>query len=162
MAEINWEKIKKEATRLSNIEAIKKELAHLKAEIKKIDVRVHLKPSTKKRLKDFENRYNQLLNSLNQAQRQIDRELTKGLKILKRTKLDSERQLKVIREAVKKQGQIFEQAARDFRKKKTSKNKTTGARKAASKKTTAKRKTAAKVTKKVTQKKTPTRARKKS
>jgi phenylalanyl-tRNA synthetase alpha subunit len=100
---LNWEKIKNEAKRLTDVAELKKELSKLSQEIQSFDLSQHLSPSAKKRVSEFEKAYNQVLAKINRAQRQFDRELNRALSQLKKTKVEAEKQVKKVRKKAQQQ-----------------------------------------------------------
>lgn len=129
---INWEKVKSEVIRLSNTDELKKELQRLLTEIKKFDIHSHLSPSAKSRLNDLERRYNLLVNNVNRAQRQFDREFNKVLRVLRKGKVDAEKTFKSVQKTAKQQQKKFKKVSTRLRKKVTKKSGSGGSRKRAS------------------------------
>jgi chromosome segregation ATPase len=113
---LNWEKIKKEAVRLSDFAELKKELTKLGNEIQTFDISQHFTPSAKKKVAEFEKAYNQVLAKLNKAQRQFDREFNKAVSRLKKTRVEAEKQVKTVRIKAQQHKSKFKKAADKLRK----------------------------------------------
>lgn len=146
MATINWEKIKAEIQKLTDVDYLSTELNRIANELKKFDVNAYLSPTAKTRLKDLEKRYSELLKGISKQQRQFDREFNKVVRSLKTHKTDIEKKLKVVQAKAKTQKAKVESVGEELKKKVAE----TVAAKAPSKKKVTKKK----VTKKTTTKKT--------
>ncbi len=126
-AQVNWQKIRNEFNRLSDVDQLKSEVQRIGAEIRKFDYQSVLSPTAKQRLKTFEKRYTVLMRSISTAQRQMDREFNRILRQIKSHRTD-------VTKAVSFQRNKLEKAATGLRKRFS--KKTTGAtRKRASTKT---------------------------
>lgn len=115
---INWDKIKKEAVRLSDFAVLKKELSKLSKDIQSFDLTQHLSPSARKRVSEFEKAYNQVLAKINRAQRQFDRELNKALQQLKRTRVEAEKQVERVRKKAEQHKTKVQKTTTQVKKKK--------------------------------------------
>lgn len=124
----SWQKIRNEFTRLTDVEQLKSEVHRIGNELRKFDFHTVLSPSAQAKVKLFERRYAELMRTMQQAQRQVDREFNKIL-----------RQIKTRRGVVYKAVDEQKNKLDDIRKRFT-------AGSAKMKKTTAKRATARKTT----------------
>jgi hypothetical protein len=86
--------IKKEIGKLTDLDYLKAELNRIAVEIKKFDVHVSLTPQTKDKLDQLEKRFRDVLKTINQMQSQVDREIVKFMKVVKKTRLDAEKKLR--------------------------------------------------------------------
>lgn len=147
--QVNWQRIRSELTRLADVEELKGEVQRIGNEIRKFDFQSVLSPSAQAKVKTFEKRYNELMRTIAQAQRQMDREFTRILRQVKTHRTD-------VTKVVAQQKEKLEKVSTDFRKRFSMKTKAAAA--------TAKRaKTAGTSTRKTTAKKaTATRKRKKA
>jgi hypothetical protein len=107
--QVNWQKIRTEINRLTDVEQLKSEVQRIGAEIRKFDFHTVLSPAAQQKLKRFEKRYNTLLRSIAQAQRQMDREFNRILRNIKSHRTDVEK-------AVTQQKTKLEKASMGFRK----------------------------------------------
>lgn len=80
--------LKKELGRLTDINYLKKELSRIagdvRKEVKKFDVHVHLTPQAKVRLEKLEERFQEVLKSLRDLQKQVDSNLDRFVKVVRR------------------------------------------------------------------------------
>ncbi len=79
----SWQKIRKEFTRLTDVDHLKSEVHRIGNELRKFDFHAVLSPSAQARVKMFERRYATLMRTMQQAQRQADREFNKILRQVK-------------------------------------------------------------------------------
>jgi predicted nucleic acid-binding Zn-ribbon protein len=79
----SWQKIRNEFTRLTDVEQLKSEVHRIGNEIRKFDFHTVLSPSAQAKVKMFERRYAELMRTMQQAQRQVDREFNKILRQIK-------------------------------------------------------------------------------
>jgi hypothetical protein len=85
--------ITEDLRKLTDLKYIKTELNKVVADLKKIDLHVHLTPQAKSRLKVVEKRFNLLRGRLTGLQKQVDGEVNKFIKILKKTGSDTRERL---------------------------------------------------------------------
>lgn len=80
--------LKKELSRLTDIKYLKKELSRIagdvRKEVKKFDVHVHLTPQAKARLEQLETRFNEVLKTLRDLQKQVDSNLDRFVKVVRK------------------------------------------------------------------------------
>ena len=74
---LDWNKIRQEINRLSDLNVLKSEIQKVRDEVKSFDYQGFLSPTAQKRVKDFEVRYNKLMKTVGSAQKQLDREFDK-------------------------------------------------------------------------------------
>jgi len=79
----SWNRIRNEFTRLTDVNELKSEVHRIGTELRKFDFHTVLSPSAKARVKKFERRYVDLMRTVQQAQRQVDREFNKILRQVK-------------------------------------------------------------------------------
>lgn len=79
----SWQKIRNEFQRLTDVDQLKSEVHRIGNEIRKFDFHTVLSPSAQARVKSFERRYAELMRTMQQAQRQVDREFNKILRQVK-------------------------------------------------------------------------------
>ncbi len=82
-AQASWQKIRNEFTRLTDVDQLKSEVHRIGNELRKFDFHAVLSPSAQARVKMFEGRYAKLMRTMQQAQRQVDREFNKILRQVK-------------------------------------------------------------------------------
>lgn len=82
-AQVSWKKIRTELQRLADVDKLKTEVTRIGNEIKNFDFHSVLSPSAAAKVKNFEKRYSELMRTLHQAQRQVDREFNKVLRQIK-------------------------------------------------------------------------------
>ena len=58
---MNWEKIKAEVTKFADVEYLRKELHKISQDIGRFNLKSYLAPSTQKKIKSLEDRYNNML-----------------------------------------------------------------------------------------------------
>lgn len=134
--QVNWKKIRDEFQRLTNVEKIKSEVNRIGTEIRKFDYNTVLSPAAQSRVKTFERRYAELMRTLHQAQRQVDREFNRILRQIKVHRSD-------MNKAVAQQKYKLEQAStvlkKRFSKKAAPSRPRTAKRKATAKKRTSRK-----------------------
>ena len=81
--QVNWQKIRLELNRLTDVEALKSEVQRIGTELRKFDFHTVLSPAAQQKMKKFEKRYTVLMRSISQAQRQMDREFNRILRTIK-------------------------------------------------------------------------------
>jgi predicted nucleic acid-binding Zn-ribbon protein len=89
--QLNWQKIRTEINRLTDVEQLKSEVQRIGSEIRKFDFQAVLSPAAQQKLKKFEKRYTTLMRSISQAQRQMDREFNRVLRNIKTHRSDVEK-----------------------------------------------------------------------
>lgn len=112
MINADLDSIKRELSKLTDVEYLKKEIAKLASEIRNYENNPKLPPQAKARLKQLENRFKELRVRLTQLEKQAESEVSKIVALLRKTKAQAEKKL---REA----GLVKKAASR--RKKKSSK-----------------------------------------
>jgi hypothetical protein len=88
--QVNWKKIRNEFQRLTDVEQLKAEVHRIGSEIRKFDYHSVLSPSAQSKVKTFEKRYSNLMRTIGQAQRQVDREFNRILRQIKTYRSDVE------------------------------------------------------------------------
>lgn len=78
--------IKRELSRLANVEYLKKELNRIAHEVKNFDEYIPLNNQAKKRLTQLERRFRDLMKSVGRLQQQIDSNLSRFLKSMRGSK----------------------------------------------------------------------------
>ncbi|MGE4132528.1 MAG: DUF4286 family protein [Bdellovibrionales bacterium] len=131
----NWQRIRDEIQRLTSVDELKTEVHRIGTEIRKFDFHTMLSPAAQAKVKVFERRYANLMRSVQQAQRQVDREFNRLMRQIKTRKTD-------VSKAMKQQKSKLQDIQRTFT-----------ASKAKVKKTAKKGKTAATKTRTTTKKK---------
>ncbi|MBX3022849.1 MAG: hypothetical protein KF799_14335 [Bdellovibrionales bacterium] len=130
--QVNWQRIRSELQRLSDVEQLKSEVQRIGSEIRKFDFHTVLSPSAQQKVKTFEKRYAELMRTIHQAQRQMDREFNRILRQIKLHRTD-------VSKVVGQQKEKLEKISTDFQKrfskkaKAAAKSSTTTARKTARK-----------------------------
>lgn len=129
----SWNRIRTEFTRLTDVDQLKNEVHRIGNELRKFDIHTVLSPSAKARVKQFERRYVDLMRTVQQAQRQVDREFNK---ILRQVKARRGMVTKVMNEQKSKLNDLrkvftatSKQMNHQAKKTKTTKSKTAGTKK---------------------------------
>jgi hypothetical protein len=134
----NWRDRFEELLKVKNVDDLKGELtrlgADLQEEIKQFDLQEYLSPTAKDRLKNLETRYADVMKAVAKAQKQFDREFSKSMKTLKKTRADAEKRLSTIRSQVQVQRKRVLKASDKLRSKLVKKTKAKKARKKATSK----------------------------
>ncbi len=107
--QVNWKKIRTEFKRLSDVEELKSEVQRIGAEIRKFDFQSVLSPNAQTKIKKFEKRYADLMRTIHQAQRQMDREFNRILRQIKGHRSD-------VNKVVAQQKNKLEKVSRDMKK----------------------------------------------
>ena len=81
--QVNWQKIRDEFQRLTDVEQLKSEVHRIGHELRKFDLQKVLSPAAQDRVKHFEKRYAELVRTLTKAQTQVDREFNRLMKQIK-------------------------------------------------------------------------------
>lgn len=142
--QINWNKIRNEVTRLSDVNVLKSEVQKISDDVRNFDYQKILSPNAKKKVKEFEKKYTKVMKSVQSAQRQVDREFNKIVRQVQEKRQTAEQQIEKLRGLAETQKQKID----SFIKAKTAKAKTKGSSKSTSKKKTAAKKTGTSKTKK--------------
>lgn len=133
--QVNWQKIRNEFSRITDVDSLKTEVQKIRKELSKFDLNAVLSPAAAQKVKSFEKRYSTLMRTVHQAQRQVDREFNRILREVKVRRQDVNR-------VVADQKSRIEKASNELRKYWAK----TSAKPAAKKSTGAKKKTAARKT----------------
>lgn len=150
-SKLNWKKIKTDLNYYAqvgrtNLDAAKSEVQRLSQEIKGFNLK--LSPTTLRKLKGLEKKYFGVLQSLNTAQRQADREIVRVSRKFKSQRADIEKALINLKEMAQKQREKIKAAADNFQGK-TKPTKKASAKKTVKKATAAVKKKATRAKKKV-------------
>ncbi len=86
--------IKRELSKLTDVEYLKKELSKITSEIRNYDSNPKLSPQAKTRLKQLEARFKDLRARMSTLEKQAEVEITKIIKLLRKTKDEAERKLR--------------------------------------------------------------------
>jgi hypothetical protein len=78
--QVNWQKIRTELQRFADVDKLKTEVQRIGQELRSFDFHSVLSPSAQTKVKTFEKRYAELLRTIHQAQRQMDREFNRILR----------------------------------------------------------------------------------
>jgi hypothetical protein len=133
--QVNWQKLKGELNKLADVNKLREDLQKIATEIRKFDFHTILTPDAKERVKTFEKKYAELIKTVHQAQRQVDREVNKILRQVKGSAILADGRLENIRRVAFDQRDRLTKLTQDLRKrfgktgKKKTKRKTTGTRK---------------------------------
>lgn len=107
--QVNWQRIRGELVRLTDMENLKDEVHRIGSEIRNFDFHSVLSPTAKERVKNFEKRYSDLMRTIHQAQRQMDREINRIMRQIKTHRAD-------VTKAVSQQKEKLEKVSADFKK----------------------------------------------
>ncbi len=80
----DFNSIRKELEKLTDVDYLKKELARVKEEIKNFDVNVHLTPQAKAKLRGLEQSFDELRKRVSKFQKQVDSEIVKFASIIRK------------------------------------------------------------------------------
>lgn len=80
---VDLNSLKSELSRLTDIKYLKKELNRIAGEVKKFDVHRHLNPQARERLEALEERFRDLLKTLQDLQKQVDSNLDRLLQVMR-------------------------------------------------------------------------------
>ncbi len=112
--QVNWKKIRSEFQRLADVDKLKSEVQRIGSEIRKFDFHSVLSPSAATKVKTFEKRYAELMRTIHQAQRQMDREFNRIMRQIKGHRSD-------VTKVVAQQKSKLEKVSRDMQKRFTKK-----------------------------------------
>ncbi len=107
--QVNWKKIRSEFNRLADVDTLKSEVQRVGAEIRNFDFHTVLSPAAQQKVKTFEKRYSNLMRTISQAQRQVDREFNRILREIKTRRKD-------VNKAVTQQKSKLEAVSKQFKK----------------------------------------------
>lgn len=107
--QVNWQWIRSEFQRLADVEKLKSEVQRIGAELRNFDFQGVLSPRAKEKVKAFEKRYGEIMRTIHQAQRQVDREFNRVLRQIKTHRVDMSK-------VVTQQKDKLEKLSTDFRK----------------------------------------------
>jgi hypothetical protein len=133
--QVNWQKLRGELNKLADVGKLKQDLQKIASELRKFDFHTILTPEAKERVKTFEKKYAELIKTVHQAQRQVDREVNKILRQVKGSAILADVKLENIRRVAFDQRERLNKVTQDLRKrfakttKKKGKRKSTGTRK---------------------------------
>lgn len=108
-SQVNWQKIRNEFQRLTDVEELKSEVHRIRTELAKFDFHTVLSPAAKAKVKAFEKRYAELMRTISQAQRQVDREVNRIMRQIKGHRND-------VSKIMTEQKSKLETLSKDFRK----------------------------------------------
>lgn len=96
------DKIKTELSKIKDLQSFKVELGKLGQEIAQELVKLNATygPQAKKKLDEIEKRYNEVLRSLTDRQKQLDKELVKARDVLKQTRGEVEKRFEMAKKHV--------------------------------------------------------------
>jgi hypothetical protein len=108
-SQVNWQKIRNEFQRLTDVEELKGEVHRIRNELAKFDFHTVLSPTANAKVKAFEKRYSELMRTISQAQRQVDREVNRIMRQIKGHRND-------VSKIMTEQKTKLETLSKDFRK----------------------------------------------
>jgi hypothetical protein len=114
--QVNWQKLRSELNKLTDVQKLKEDLQKIATEIRKFDFHTVLTPQAQARVKTFEKKYAEILKTVHQAQRQVDREVNKIIRQVKSHGILADVKLENIRRVAHDQSQRFTKTAQDLRK----------------------------------------------
>jgi hypothetical protein len=116
--ENRWVARLEEILQVKNVDELKSELTKLagevQTEIQNFDIKEHLSPEAKSRLKSLEKRYNEVVRAVHKAQKEFDREFNKSLRTLKSTRQEAEKQLNAIKNKITKHQTTIVKASKNL------------------------------------------------
>lgn len=125
--QVNWRKIRNELQRFADVDTLKTEVHRIGQELRKFDFHSVLSPAAQTKVKTFEKRYADLMRTIHQAQRQMDREFNR---ILRRIHVHRSDVSKAVNQQKHKLEKVSVDLQKRFSKKAASKTpRTTAARK---------------------------------
>lgn len=113
--QVNWQKIKSELNKLADVTKLSDELRKVANEIRNFDFHTVLTPQAQERVKAFEKRYGEILKTVHQAQRQVDREVNKILRQVKTHSILADGRLESLRKVAHQGTQKLSKVAEDLR-----------------------------------------------
>ena len=135
--QVNWKKIRDEFQRLADVDKLKKEVTRIGKDLRKFDFHTVLSPAAQAKVKKFERRYSDLMRTIHQAQRQMDREFNRVLRQINVHRTDV---TKVVNEQKKNLEKASQVMKKRFSKKSAAPVRTAGTPKRVTKKSTTTRK----------------------
>jgi len=90
------DEIKSELQRLTDLKFLKTELNRIGTEISKFNLNLKLPPAAKSRLRQLERQLRDLRKRMTSLQKQVDREVNKFVKVLRKTRTQTEARLKKV------------------------------------------------------------------
>src|SRR3954471_14990845 len=114
--QVNWQKLKSELNKLTDVQKLKEDLQKIASELRKFDFHTILTPDAKERVKTFEKKYADLIKTVHQAQRQVDREVNKILRQVKGSAILADDRLENIRRVAFDQRDRLTKITQDLRK----------------------------------------------
>ncbi len=107
--QVNWKKIRDELQRFANVDKLKTEVQRIGTELRNLDFQSVLSPTAQAKVKVFERRYVDLMRTIQQGQRQMDREFNRILRQIKVHRSD-------VSKVVAEQKSKLEKASKDMQK----------------------------------------------
>lgn len=139
--QVNWQKIRNEFSRITDVESLKTEVQKIRKELSKFDLNSVLSPAAAQKVKSFEKRYSNLMRTVHQAQRQVDREFNRILREVKVRRADVNRVVADQKSRIEKaSNELRKYWAKSAAKPAGSTKKSTGAKKKTSARKTTKKK----------------------
>lgn len=89
--------------KLTSVESFKSEIHKMSQEIK-ANINSSLSAQAKENIKKLEKKYNELVITLNKAQKQLESELKKAMQLVKKTRTDVEKKLHILKKSKSKKG----------------------------------------------------------
>lgn len=132
--QVNWKKIQAELQRFADVDKLKSEVQRIGGELRQLDFHSVLSPSAQAKVKGFEKRYSELMRTMHQAQRQVDREFNRIVRQIKSHRSD-------VTKVVNQQRTKLEKVSRDMRKRFAAATKSAQSTKAAKAGTATRKKT---------------------
>lgn len=110
--QVNWNKLKSELNKLTDVTKLKNDLQKMASDIRKFDYQTVLTPQAKERVKLFEKKYSEIIKTVHQAQRQVDREVNKIIRHVKGNRLLTDVKLDTIRKMAQEQLKVTQELAK--------------------------------------------------
>jgi hypothetical protein len=114
--QVNWTKLRAELNKLSDVGKLRQDLQRIASDLRKFDFHTVLTPQALERVKTFEKKYSDLIKTVHQAQRQVDREMTKIIRHVKGHRLLADVKLDTIRRMAQDQSVQLTKAAQTLKK----------------------------------------------
>jgi hypothetical protein len=116
--ENRWVARLEEILQVKNVDDLKTELSKLatevQTEIQNFDIKDHLSPEAKSRLKSLEKRYNEVVRAVHKAQKEFDRDFNKSMRSLKNTRQEAAKQLNAIKNKITKHQTTIVKASKNL------------------------------------------------